>query len=138
MKRLVFLLLAFATLVSCGNAQNKQPMNQSGKKAALEVLYFHGAQRCVTCKAIESLTKEVLDNEYADAMKSGNLVFKVIDISKSENEAIADKYEVAWSSLILDKGGKVVNISDLGFSYAKSQPETFKIKLREELNKLLN
>ena len=99
--------------------------------------YFHGKQRCITCRAIEMLTKEVLDSDFAEAQKSGKLVFKIIDISQKENKAIAEKYEVAWSSLILNKGGNVVNLTDMGFSYAKGQPEVFKAQLKEEITKLL-
>lgn len=61
---------------------------------------------------------------------------KVIDLSKKENEATADKYEVTWSSLILDRNGKVENLTDMGFSYAKGQPEVFKAKLVEAITSM--
>ncbi len=43
-----------------------------------EVLCFHGKQRCVTCKAIEKYTQEVVN---ADLVKNGKLRFKEVDIS---------------------------------------------------------
>ncbi len=105
MKKLLLLLAIISSFVACGNAQ-KQTETAATKTTenTLEVLYFHGKQRCITCRAIEMLTKEVLDSDFAEAQKSGKLVFKIIDISQKENKAIAEKYEVAWSSLILNKG----------------------------------
>ena len=134
----MLLLAIISSFVVCGNAQ-KQTETAATKTTenTLEVLYFHGKQRCITCRAIEMLTKEVLDSDFAEAQKSGKLVFKIIDISQKENKAIAEKYEVAWSSLILNKGGNVVNLTDMGFSYAKGQPEVFKAQLKEEITKLL-
>ncbi|MDD3406242.1 MAG: nitrophenyl compound nitroreductase subunit ArsF family protein [Paludibacteraceae bacterium] len=138
MKKLLLLLAIISSFVACGNAQ-KQTETAATKinDNSLDVLYFHGKQRCITCRAIETLTKEVLDADFAEVQKSGKVIFKIIDISQKENEAIADKYEVTWSSLILDKGGKVVNLTDMGFSYAKNQPDVFKSKLKEEIAKLL-
>lgn len=43
-----------------------------------EALCFHGKQRCVTCKAIEKYTQEVVN---ADLVKNGKLRFKEVDIS---------------------------------------------------------
>lgn len=37
----------------------------------VEVLYFHGKQRCVTCKAIESCTREVIDEQLTLKSKRG-------------------------------------------------------------------
>ena len=49
----------------------------------VEVLYFHGKQRCVTCKAIESCTREVIDEQFNAQVKEGKVRFRAIDISTS-------------------------------------------------------
>ena len=58
MKRTLFFLLAILTLAACGNNQNAntQAAAQIEQEDAVEVLYFHGKQRCITCNAIERLT----------------------------------------------------------------------------------
>lgn len=134
MRKILFILLAVVGLTSCGNSQraSAQTPDKTGQNDYVEVLYFHGKQRCITCNAIEKLTKEVVDS-----LKSDKVVMRVIDISKKKNEAIADKYEVTWSSLVLDRGGKVENLTDMGFGYAKNQPDVFKQKLTESITKLL-
>lgn len=132
MKRIFLLIALTISLISCGgNASKKQATTKVQQSDITEVLYFHGKQRCITCNAIEKLTKEVIDS-----LANEKVVMKIIDISQKENEATADKYEVTWSSLILDRGGKVENLTDMGFSYAKGQPEVFKTKLVEAINNI--
>ena len=57
-------------LVSCGSGENtanaKSPVNDR-----VEVIYFHGKQRCATCMAIEKNTREVLNSMFANELKSG-------------------------------------------------------------------
>ena len=35
----------------------------------VEVRYFHGKQRCITCRSIEKCAKEVLDESFASQQK---------------------------------------------------------------------
>jgi len=143
MKKLLFALLAVLTLSSCGNSQNAkaQSTTKTTQTEYIEVLYFHGKQRCITCNAIEKLTKEVLDKDFAQQVKDGKVIFKVIDISTKAGEKVADKYEVTWSSLFINKwkDGKEVknNMTDFGFSYAKNSPEVFKAGVKKKIDELL-
>ena len=130
-------------LVACGQKTTSNiPTERETLQDGVEVLYFHGKQRCVTCNAIERLTREVIEENFAEEFKNGTIVFHVIDISQPENEAIADKYEVAFSSLFVTKWINGVsiktNMTDFAFSYAKNQPEAFKKGLKEKLDEVLN
>lgn len=131
MKRISLLLVATIVLTSCGANSEKQATTKTEVVQAdiTEVLYFHSKQRCITCNAIEKLTKEVIDS-----LANEKVVMKVIDITK--DEATADQYEVTWSSLLLDRGGKIENLTELGFGYAKNQPQVFKEKFVEALMKI--
>ncbi len=132
MKRIVFLIVVSIFILSCGNNTSKKHIETATEPTDMtEVLYFHGKQRCITCNAIEKLTKEVVDS-----LADEKVVMKIIDISQKGNEAIADRYEVTWSSLILDRDGNVENLTDMGFSYAKGQPEIFKAKLVEAIHNM--
>lgn len=142
-KRILLALLAVIALASCGNNQttNVQSTMQTTQKEYVEILYFHGKQRCITCNAIERLTKEVLDKEFAQQLTDGKVVFQTIDLSTKEGEKIADLYEVTWSSLFINKwkDGKETkhNMTDFGFSYAKGSPDVFKEGVKKEVNELL-
>ena len=144
MKNLFYTLIAAILLISCGNSTEKKTETASTdvKQAdRIEVLYFHGAQRCVTCKAIEVNTKALLDSLYSNEIADGKIVYKIIDISQKENEKVADKYEVTWSSLFVNrwKNGteEVNNMTEFGFANAKSDPDSFKNGIKSKIDELL-
>lgn len=143
MRKILFVLLAVIALPLLGNSQSAkaQSSEKNSQKEYVEVLYFHGKQRCVTCNAIENATKEVMDKDFAEQLKNGKVVFRIIDISTKEGEKIADKYEVTWSSLFINKwkDGKETknNMTDFGFSYAKGSPDVFKEGVKKKINELL-
>jgi hypothetical protein len=144
MKNLFYTLIAAILLISCGNSTEKKTETASTdvKQAdRIEVLYFHGAQRCVTCKAIEANTKALLDSLYSNEIALGKIVYKIIDISQKENEEVADKYEVTWSSLFVNrwKNGteEVNNMTEFGFANAKSDPDSFKNGIKSKIDELL-
>lgn len=140
---MLLMLMAIIAMTSCENIQNvkAQSSEKNKQKERVEVLYFHGRQRCVTCNAVESLTKELVEKEFAQQLKDGKLVFKVIDFSTKEGEKIADKYEVSWSSLFVNKikdGKETKNdMTDFGFSNAKGSPDVFKEGVKDKIKELL-
>lgn len=142
MRKLLVLLTLTLGLVACGNgnAKSKKSAAPENTKDRTEVLYFHGKQRCATCMAIEQNTRAVVEEQFADELKNGTLVFRIIDISEPENEAIADKYEVTWSSLIVSRwqGGKesAENLTEYAFANARTAPETFREGLAAKIREL--
>lgn len=91
--------------------------------------------------AIEKNAKEAVEAEFADELKNGTLVFRTIDISEPKNEAIAEKYEVTWSSLFISKwkAGKETyeNLTEYAFANARTAPATFKNGVAEKVRTLL-
>lgn len=65
MKRILLLTL-MCLLALTSTAQNN-------KLNYVEVLYFHGKQRCATCIAIENCTKEVVQIDMALLVKQGKV-----------------------------------------------------------------
>ena len=108
----------------------------------LDIRYFHGKQRCTTCMNIEKYTLEPLQEQYATQLQNGTIKMSIIDFSTAEGKKLADQQKVSFSSLFLVKKGKdkketIVNLTRLGFQYAKNNPKEFKRLLREEIDKLL-
>lgn len=144
MKSLRIVVMALCMIVGVVSfAQGKS--TQAAKAAngnVVEVMYFHGKQRCVTCMAIEKLTKEVVEKDFAKEVKQGKVRYREIDISTDEGEKIADRYEVTWSSLFVNqwKGKKETrnNMTKFGFANARKDPDAFKAGLRNKINELLN
>lgn len=143
MKKGLLMIVLCMGMAACGNsnAKNESIAEKQVKKDIVEVLYFHGKQRCATCIAIEKNTKDLLETIFADKLKSGKLVFKSVDIT--EEETLADKYEVSWSSLIIvdyNKNGKeyAENMTEFAFGNARSNPDNFKEGVAEQINTMLN
>ena len=135
---IIGLVLSFTCLLSaCGgsNSQKNEQMQKSVSdtaRAPIEIMYFYGKQRCVTCRAIEQVAVELTQNELREAIASGQVHFRAIDWT--QETTLAERYEVAWSSLIIDCNGEVTNLTEQAFAYARQQPD----KLKEEILKLCN
>lgn len=124
-------------LMSCGSGENTASA-KSTQKDRVEVIYFHGKQRCATCMSIEKNTREVINSLFAKELKNGKVVFKIVDISTPEGEKIADRYEVTWSSLFVNKwkGGKETrnNMTEFAFGNARKNPDAFKKGLANKIH----
>jgi thiol-disulfide isomerase/thioredoxin len=131
--KVIAIALLFMSIVLSACAQTDSTKTVSTAESdGIEVLYFHGKQRCATCIAIERQTKQAVEE-----LSDNRLTMRTIDISKKENESIVEKYEVAWSSLIVVKGDNVLNLTELGFSLARNNPDGFRERLKSEIKQLL-
>ena len=143
MKKELLMIALCVGMVACGNGntKNASKAEKQMKKDVVEVLYFHGKQRCATCMAIEKNTKELMESTFAEKLKNGELVFKSVDIT--EEETLADMYEVSWSSLIIvdyDMNGKeeATNMTEFAFGNARTNPNNFKKGVAEQISTMLN
>lgn len=64
----------------------------------VNVYYFHGKPRCVTCMKIENYTKSAIES-----MNDKDVVFKGIDMDNSANGAMVKKYNLFTKSVIISK-----------------------------------
>ena len=140
MKKLLLIFALMTGLMSCGSGE-KNATAKSPEKDRVEVIYFHRKKRCATCMAIEKNTKEVINTLFANELKNGAVVFKTVDISTPEGEKIADRYEVTWSSLFVNKwkNSKETrnNLTEFGFGNARSNPDGFKKGLTDKIRQSL-
>lgn len=128
----IFVFLVAFSLVSCQpketetNSENKVEVSQEISEISL--LYFHGDRRCPTCISVGEVAEQTYFENFSDNNK---VQFLEINIDLQENEAIAEKYEIAGSALLLDIHGKVEDITSFAFQNAKSNPELLKNKIIE-------
>ena len=140
MKRLFAIGIVLLSLMGCGsrNAQKStESTSEINSDAAVEVFIIHAAQRCATCKAIDAVVAEVLENDFSDDVKDGKIVLRDVDGSKPENMPLVEKYEVYSTSLLMDAGGTVTNLTNDAFQYARSNPDKLKEILRANISKAL-
>ncbi|MFR9522769.1 MAG: nitrophenyl compound nitroreductase subunit ArsF family protein [Rikenellaceae bacterium] len=107
----------------------------------VEVLSFHGADRCSTCKAVERLTREVVEQEFLNEFRAGKLRMSVIDITTKMGGSLATKYRVTASSLYINKWSDGSedrnNMTDQLFAKAQGSPEEFKSQIRSKIKDML-
>lgn len=140
MKRIVILSLFFSFLMSSliVEAQNKKPQQAAASiTKKIEVYYFHYTRRCITCNAVESVTKEAIADMYPEQYKNGQIVFRSVNLDEKENEAIARKCRVEGQSLLFIADGKRTDLTEKGFMYARNSPEKLKAEIKKTLDALL-
>ena len=102
------LLLGFV-LISIGFAVGKEvtlrrmvPGAQTGvRRDGVVVYYMHASFRCVTCNLVESMGKELVATEFADAVKAGRMEWRPVDYQK--NEQLAVRYKVGGNIIVVAK-----------------------------------
>ncbi len=151
MKRFFVFAVMALVVAACSNAPKSETTTEAETSPAtqevvamengVEVLYFHGKKRCVTCNTIEEIALDEVAIGFAEALQNEKVTIKVVDISLPENEEIVNKYEIAFSSLLLVKHAngeeEVVDLTDAGFAKARSNPDEFRADVHEALANLL-
>ncbi|HRZ98486.1 MAG TPA: nitrophenyl compound nitroreductase subunit ArsF family protein [Paludibacter sp.] len=140
MKRIVFFSLILTFLVSSMSceAQNKKATKaKTAVSDKIEVFYFHYTRRCITCNAVENVTKEAIAEMYPTQTKKGQIIFTSINLDNKENEAIAKKCQSEGQSLLFIGKGKRIDLTDKGFMYAKSSPDKLKAEVKKTIDALL-
>ncbi len=140
MRKVLVILTLCAGMVACsGGKRENRAEDQLTKRNVVEVLFFHGAQSCASCKAIERTTEELL-KEYDKAIENGGLIYSKLDLI--DHEARAEKYGVIWSSLlVIDYDGegneKVTDLTDHAYADVITDSERLKSRLRTTINNYL-
>jgi len=85
------------------------------KEVHVIAYYFHGTFRCSTCRKLEQYSKEAIEANFNDAIASGKLEFKTVNVEDKGNEHYAKDYQLYTKSLILSllKNGKEVKSENL-------------------------
>lgn len=83
---------------------------EQASTAKVIAYYFHGTMRCSTCHKLELYSKEAIETNFKDALASGKLEFKVVNIEDKGNEHFGNDYQLYTKSLILSlvKDGKEI------------------------------
>ena len=114
-----------------------EPVRQIKKSHPVEVIYFHMTRRCVTCRAVETVTGEAVREHFAEALKNGDVTFRSINLEDKENKALVKKMKVSGQSLLVVNGPDRIDITDKGFLYAKTDPDKLKTVVQETVGKFI-
>ncbi len=75
-------------------AGNAQP-------AKVVAYYFHGNFRCVSCRKLESVSKEAVMNGFQAELKRGELRWAAVNVEQSGNEHFIADYRLFSRSLVI-------------------------------------
>lgn len=115
-KRLLCAIAIIALCIGgfCLSAEHAEGIENTTANYVM-VYYFHGNFRCVNCKTIEQNTKEAVEKYFREELKTGKVVFKVINVETKGNEHFTDDYQLYTKSVLLSlvKNGKEVKFDNL-------------------------
>lgn len=98
----------------------------------VEVYYFHFTRRCVTCNAVESVSKAALKEYYGDKIKLTS-----VNLDEDTGKAQGEKLKVAGQTLMIVADVKKINITSEGFMYARNNPDKLKEIIKAKIDPLL-
>lgn len=142
MKNLFFIAL-ISFLAACGSNSTEKSQNSLPEltKDRLEVYAFHGTRQCVTCKHMKAYSKETLEKYFKDELKSGAIIYKVIDVDDEKNAELAEKFEATGTALMINrvKNGKenIEDWSDFAFEYAPGDLHEFEVEFKKMIQEKL-
>jgi hypothetical protein len=89
---------------SAETAETKSPQSSASDSDAEFVVYYMTSNvRCASCYKIENWTKEALDKYFAEELKNGKMVFRIVNIEEKEHEHYIEHYEIFTKSVIVSK-----------------------------------
>jgi hypothetical protein len=137
--RKIATLFFIVSIFLCGSFANAQ---DSGNKPTGRVIayYFHGTFRCYSCTMIEGYSREAIESNFKEALASGKLEFKAVNVEERDNRHFIDDYQLYTKSLILSlvKDGKEIKSKNLTkiWEYARNKQRFFEY-VKEEVNNFL-
>lgn len=133
MKKLALLTLAIlVSAISFGQEVNK--------KTIVEINYFHRTERCKTCNSIETNIEKAIQANYADELKSSELIFNSINYQAEEVDAKVEKYKVDGPTLVITKSKKgketTEDLTEVAFDKSLNEGAAFRKVLVETINEM--
>jgi hypothetical protein len=125
MKALLLTVFLFISGVGIAGAQ------PNAKISGVEVYYFHATNRCVTCEAVESVTREALKQYFGE-----QITLQSINRDENKDNPLIEKHQISGQTLLVIKGDKAVNLTNFAFMNARTKPDKLKQKIKETIEKM--
>lgn len=131
-------LLSVTAFTSCTTNDNAKvaKVEAAQSRADVEIILFHGKQRCMNCQAIEKETQSLMDNQLAQLAKDGKVKFRIIDFSTEEGKPLADEFKVSFTSLFLVSPEGKEDLTKFAIGNARTNAEEFRNELKNKVMKV--
>ena len=141
MKKLLIIIvigMLQLNLITCQSNDTVSIKNNDEEIASsVRVYYFHGTRRCTTCKAVEEVTKEILNEYYTTELANKIISFESINLDEEDSKEIANKLKVSGQTLLIISDKEAVNLTNQAFMNAVSNPLKLSILLKETIDEML-
>jgi hypothetical protein len=106
----------------------------------VEVFLFHGTRRCISCINIGKYAKKTVEENFAEEIKSGRIIFKEINMDLPENRGLAEKFQASGSSLFINtvRGGKDYIEQDSMVWRLVEDEVAFEAYLKDKIGRIMN
>jgi len=114
---------------------------QDTTAATVVVTYFTTDVRCDSCRTIEKLSRQAIEEGFPKEVASGEVAFRVLNTDRAENQHYVDDYEITNKTVIVShqKNGKEAewaNRQDIWLLF--EEPNEFFSYVREPVRRYLS
>jgi len=110
----------------------KLTCSDNQKSSEIKVYYFHATRRCATCQAVEAVSKEAIKEYYAD-----KVILESINREEEKASSLVENYKISRTALFIVKGDKKVDITNVAFMNARTNPDKLKAKIKTIIDSML-
>lgn len=129
-----YFLMLFA-MSSNSSSFEKNPMSHMG---SVQIYYFYDSRIPSSIgEAMCGLTEDLLNKNYETLVADGDIILYKIDLASPAGQDIAQKCNITLTGLVVARHTRVVNLTQNGYTYAKTEPLTFQQNLAYQINRLL-
>lgn len=82
---------------------NDPALTTSSPDTYVNVYYFHGNYRCITCRTIEMYTREAVNEAFLAELGDGSLHIRILNMQEPANEAYVDDFGLEYYIVVLEK-----------------------------------
>ncbi|MBP9792726.1 MAG: hypothetical protein KBC56_01870 [Flavobacterium sp.] len=128
--KIIILVALFTTFFSCKKeVKQDAKTTESMVQTEIQLIQFHTKHRCITCNAIEKLSKETIKG-------NNKISFVLYNVEDEKNTKVAEQFEATGTSLYLynSKTRATKDLTEMAFMYAKKDGEKFKTELQKEIS----
>lgn len=134
-KGIFILVFIIANACSSSDHSNGNDTSSNVNSDGLKVYAFHGTRQCETCKNMKKYTKATLDKYFKEELKSGEIVYQVVDVDDEANYKLAEKFEATGTALMINKvkNGKdqIEDWSEFAFEFAPGEQAEFEAEFKQ-------
>ncbi|MCU0306084.1 MAG: nitrophenyl compound nitroreductase subunit ArsF family protein [Thermoanaerobaculales bacterium] len=99
-------VLACGALAAAFPVLSAEPTADEGTATSTQtprfvVYYFHGNQRCATCRKIEAYSEEAITSGFADEMVRGALAFRAVNVDEAQNKHYVQDFQLTNKSVVV-------------------------------------